>query len=85
MLDRKLHLAHARYRLAHELEHKTMKSLEAAMSLYPATKKIAFQISKLEVKVVALDAVIKGYENIIRAASREMSRRDVERQYTSRD
>lgn len=33
----------------------------------------------LEIKATMLDAVIGGYDDIVRAASREMSRRDSER------
>ncbi len=85
VLERKLHLAQAKYRLSNEADYKTMKTLEAAMSLHLPIKKVALAISRFEVKEVALDAVIKGYEYIIRAASREMSRRGIEREYTSRD
>lgn len=34
---------------------------------------------KLEIETTMLDAVIGGYEDIFKAASREMSRRDSER------
>ena len=84
-LSRRIHLAHARYRLRHEGEYKTVKMLESAMILDPEIKKLEKRANKLDVKAVALDAVIKGYESIIRAASREMSRLGVEAGNVSRD
>jgi hypothetical protein len=62
-----------------------MKSMEAAMSLSKPIKKMGRDLLRLEIRAVALDAVIKGYESIIRAASREMSRRGIEQGNTSRD
>jgi len=59
--------------------------LESAMILDPEIKKLEKRANKLDVKAVALDAVIKGYESIIRAASREMSRLGVEAGNVSRD
>lgn len=84
-LQRKRHIAEARYRVQHEDQHKTMKTLEAHMVLSKPIKTFNKRLSQLEIKAVALDAVIKGYESIIRAASREMSRRGIERENTSRD
>lgn len=55
------------------------------MVLSKPIKQMSKQLLQLEIKAVALDAVIKGYESIIRAASREMSRRGIERENTSRD
>ena len=55
------------------------------MELHPSMKKLRREISALEIKEAALDAVIKGYESIIRAASREMSRQGIEREKSSRD
>ena len=51
------------------------------MSLSDPMKKLSHRLLKLEIRAVALDAVIKGYESIIRAASREMSRRGIEQGY----
>lgn len=62
-----------------------MKTLDAAMSLDKKIKAIEDEISDIEVKEIALDAVIKGYESIVRAASRDMSRRGIEAGNTSRD
>lgn len=84
-LSRQLHLAQARYRLRHEDEHKTVKMLESAMILDKGIRKIEKKNLQLDVRGVALDAVIKGYESIIRAASREMSRRGIEANNVSRD
>ena len=84
-LERRLHLAQARYRLRREGDFKTVKMLDSAMSLDSGIKKMTKQISQLEVKEIALDAVIKGYESIIKAASRDMSRRGIEAGNTSRD
>ena len=84
-LQRMRHLAEARYRVQREGDFKTMKTLEAAMSLSDPMKKLSHRLLKLEIRAVALDAVIKGYESIIRAASREMSRRGIEQGNSSRD
>lgn len=84
-IERRKHLAEARYRVQHEGDYKTMKSMEAAMSLSKPIKKMGRDLLRLEIRAVALDAVIKGYESIIRAASREMSRRGIEQGNTSRD
>lgn len=84
-LERKLHIEQARYRIRHESDFKTVKALEAAMSLDKRIKQMQNEILTLEVREVALDAVIKGYESIIRAASRDMSRRGIEAGNTSRD
>lgn len=84
-LARRIYLAEARFRLKHEDEYKTMKMLDAAMILDPEIRKLNSRANKLDVKAVALDAVIRGYESIIRAASREMSRRGIEASNVSRD
>ena len=56
------------------------------MILDPEIKKLEKRALNEDVKAVALDAVLKkGYESIIKAASREMSRRGVEAGNTSRD
>lgn len=55
------------------------------MSLDGKIRELEDEISMLEVKEIAFDAVIKGYESIIRAASRDMSRRGIEAGNTSRD
>lgn len=84
-MERKLHLAQARYRVKNEGNHKTVKSLESAMSLDKKIRAIEDEVADIEIKEVALDAVLKGYESIIRAASRDMSRRGIEAGNTSRD
>lgn len=85
ILSRQIHMAEARFRLKHEDEYKTIKMLDAAMILDPDIRKLNSKANKLDVKAVALDAVIKGYESTIKAASREMSRRGIEANNTSRD
>lgn len=85
VLSRSLHIKQARFRMRHEGEHKTVKALESAMTLDPEIKKMEHKMMKLDVKAVALDAVIKGYESIVKAASREMSRRGIEAGNVSRD
>lgn len=55
------------------------------MILDPEIRKLEKTANKLDVKATALDAVIKGYESIVRAASREMSRRGIEASNVSRD
>jgi len=85
VLSRQLHLAQARYRLQHEDEYKTVKLLESAMILDKGIRKIEKKNLQLDVRGVALDAVIKGYESIVRAASREMARRGMEANNVSRD
>lgn len=84
-LERRLHLAQARYRMRREGDFKTVKALDAHMALDSTIKPMQKKISQLEVREVAMDAVIKGYESVVRAASREMSRRGIEAGNTSRD
>jgi hypothetical protein len=67
-----------RFRVKHSEDFKTVGELEAAFSTGPGLR-TERNLSNLEVKAEALDAVISGYESIIKAASREMSRRDSER------
>lgn len=77
-LRRKHRLALAKFRVREGRKHSTVKSLEETFSIGPG-KKIENTIMQLEVKAEILDALIGGFEDIVKAASREMSRRDSER------
>jgi len=71
-------MALASFRSLHAKEFKTARELEAAFSLGPG-KQTEGNLMRLEIKSEVLDAVIGGYDDIVKAASREMSRRDSER------
>ena len=77
-LKRKQRIELAKYRARHAKDFKTAKELESSFSL-KAGKKLEATILKVEIKAQVLDAVVGGYDDIVKAASREMSRRDSER------
>ena len=81
-LKRKHRLDLAKYRVRNELKFKTLKALEESFSLGPGAK-LEATIMGLEIKATLMDSIIEGFMDIVRAASREMSRRDSER--SSRD
>jgi hypothetical protein len=55
------------------------KALGEAFSRTKTGRALEKQLMELEIKAGVLDAVIGGFEDVVRAASREMSRRDSER------
>lgn len=71
-------IALARYRAKYGKKFKTVKECEDAF-LSDDGAEHQETIVGLEVKAVALDAAISGFDSIVKAASREMSRRDSER------
>lgn len=75
---RRRRLLLARFRALHVKEYKTARELEGAFSTGRG-RKVEETIMALEIKAEVLDAVIGGYDDIMKAASREMSRRDSER------
>lgn len=81
-LKRKHRVDLAKHRVRNESKFKTVKALEEDFSIN-AGAKLEQQIMGLEIKAQLMDAVIEGYMDIVKAASREMSRRDSER--SSRD
>lgn len=72
-------MALASYRVHHADEFRTDKACSEAFSRSKDGKRIEKAIMELEIKTEVLDAVIGGFEDIVKAASREMSRRDSER------
>jgi hypothetical protein len=68
----------ARFRAVHTDEFKTIRELDSAYHA-GSGKRIEERILALEIKAEVLEAVIGGYDDIVKAASREMSRRDSER------
>ena len=77
-LKRKHRLELAKYRVRNELKFKTLKALEESFSLGPGSK-LEGTIMNLEIKATMMDSIIEGFMDIVKAASREMSRRDSER------
>jgi hypothetical protein len=63
----------------HRDEYRTDKACSEAFSLTKKGKKIEDKIEALEIKDALLDAVCDGFLDIVKAASREMARRDSER------
>jgi hypothetical protein len=76
---RQVRLDIASFRVRHGAEFRTDKACTEAFSLTKRGKKIEDTLTELEIKSEILDAVIGGYDDVVRAASREMSRRDSER------
>jgi hypothetical protein len=60
------------------VKYKTVKALEESFSLGEGSK-LEREILELEIKATMLDAIIEGFLDVVRAASREMSRRETER------
>jgi hypothetical protein len=77
-LRRRHRLALAAFRVRKGDTYRTDKACTEAFSLSKVGKKIERQINNLEIKVEVLDAVIGGFDDVVRAASREMSRRQSE-------
>lgn len=63
----------------HGDEFRTDKACTEAFSRSKKGKRFEKALLELEIKSEVLDAVIGGFEDIVKAASREMSRRDSER------
>jgi hypothetical protein len=78
-LQRKHRLALGAFRVRRGNEFRTDKACTEAFSRSKDGKRIEKRMMELEIKATMLDAVIGGYEDIVKAASREMSRRDSER------
>jgi hypothetical protein len=77
-LNRAQRISLARYRAKHSEDFKTLREVEGAFATGPGMKS-ARDIMELEIKAEILDAVIAGFDDVVKAASREMSRRDSER------
>lgn len=78
-LRRKLRLASGAFRIRRGDEFRTDKALGEAFSRTKVGKKLERALVELETRANILDAVIGGFEDVVKAASREMSRRDSER------
>lgn len=59
--------------------YRTDRATADAFSRTKVGRRIEKRQMELEIKAQVLDAVIGGYEDVFKAASREMSRRDSER------
>lgn len=77
-LRHKHRIALARFRSLKAKDFKTDRELVAAFTIDEGAT-TEENIMKLEIKSELLDAVIGGYDDVVKAASREMSRRDSER------
>jgi hypothetical protein len=71
-------MALARFRSLYQKDFKTARELDAAFYLDDG-EETERHILELEIKAEVLDAVIAGFDDVVKAASREMSRRDSER------
>lgn len=78
-LQRKHRLALGAFRVRRGDEFRTDKACAEAFSMSKDGKRLEKAMMQHEIKGKMLDAVIGGYEDIVKAASREMSRRDSER------
>lgn len=78
-IRRRVRLALAAYRVHHGDEFRTDKACTESFSRSKVGKRMEKTLNELEIKAEVLDAVIGGFEDIVKAASREMSRRDSER------
>lgn len=65
--------------MRHGDDFRTDKACTEAFSLSKDGKRLEKKMVELEAHAKILDAVIGGYEDVVKAASREMSRRDSER------
>lgn len=68
----------AKFRVRNESKYKTVKALEEAYSLGQGSS-LEQKIVQLEIKATLMDSIIEGFMDVVKAASREMSRRDSER------
>lgn len=78
-LKRKHRLAVAKFRVRNDKKYRTDKALLDAFSLTDKGDELEKELMQLEVKAEILDAVTEGFLDIVKAASREMARRDSER------
>ncbi len=77
-LKRKHRIELAKHRVRNGSKFRTAKALEEDYSLN-AGAKLEGTILSLEIKAQLMDSVIEGFMDVVKAASREMSRRDSER------
>src|SRR5580765_1707924 len=77
-LKRKHRIDLAKHRVRYGSDFPTIKALEEDFSL-GAGEKLEGTLMQLEIKATVMDSVIEGFMDIVKAASREMSRRDSER------
>jgi len=77
MLRRELKIEQARFRVHHRGVPKNV--VDAMMEEHDRIGDLLDRISEIEIKLVVLEAVVKTYEGIRNAASREISRRSGER------
>lgn len=78
-LRRRHRMALASFRVHHGENFRTDKACTEAFSRSKDGKRLEKALMELEIKAEVLDAVIGGFDDIVKAASREMSRRDSER------
>lgn len=78
-LQRKHRLALGAFRVRRGSEFRTDRAASEAFSATKDGRKLEKAMMEHEIKATMLDALIGGYEDVVKAASREMSRRDSER------
>jgi hypothetical protein len=77
-LQRDLKMQQAEFRFTKGAEFKTKYQVDDAMILDPGIMELEDEIMKLTAQVSLMEATLKGYEDLFRAASREMTRRQSE-------
>lgn len=68
-------MAEAKWFRIHSAEYRTVKDAQAAMLANKEIKSINFKLMKAETSADLLEAVSRSYEVLMKACSREMSRR----------
>lgn len=74
-LKRDLKLEQAQYRVRFKGDHKTKYELDDAMTLSKRHQRISADILEAESTYEVMEALVRGYEDLRNAASREISRR----------
>lgn len=78
-LRRAHRLSLAKFRVRKGDDYRTDKACTEAFSLSKRGKKLEGEMLELEIRSEVLDAVVMGFEDVVKATSREMTRRDSER------
>lgn len=78
-LKRRNRIAQATFRVRSNSDYKTEKALTDAFLLSKVGANLDKRMGELEIRIELTDAVLGGFEDVVKAASREMTRRDSER------
>jgi division protein CdvB (Snf7/Vps24/ESCRT-III family) len=78
-LRRQLRIEQARYRTLNRDKFQKKYQLDDAMKNSKRVSRLERQIEKSEIQLEVQEAVVEGFLDVVRAASREMSRRESER------